>query len=476
MKQLTYCGFILASLIVLTSRGLTAELPKFIVPGHEQSMQSLERLHALHHDQAFTSCTLWDAWLPMSTVWTGPESQARNRHSLLSRRIDQQGYVSMQQHRGMAHSDGWPFPAWQQSTGKGFHFSILGEEWAVQNFRTQALQDAEGWKIEGAEVERIDPQSGLVLKATGNSITITTPLIRCGTIVAPFARIEWMAEGVSPESKASLQWLLTSDRIWPENRSVPLELPRGGMQYVNVPLYLQSSYAGLLRHYRLVIESTHNARIHLKSLITAIDNAPPDDQLVLPPSLHESFQLTGDREFLRTNVERMRTAVRYGVDEFSLAREKHVLVPWVGHEGRTGLDVQRDGSKKLKPGVGVGNNYWDLLPFGGHDALATMLAYDALRAMARLEAEIASHPEWSLPAPQPRFTADQLQLLCDQIRDDFQQRFWNPATGRFYGWIDRDGKRYDYGFTFVNLEAIYYGLASDDQARQIWIGLVANEK
>ena len=37
-----------------------------------------------------------------------------------------------------------------------------------------------------------------------------------------------------------------------------------------------------------------------------------------------------------------------------------------------------DGKKQVIPGEGIGSNYWDLLPFGGEDALATIYYYDTL--------------------------------------------------------------------------------------------------
>ena len=37
--------------------------------------------------------------------------------------------------------------------------------------------------------------------------------------------------------------------------------------------------------------------------------------------------------------------------------------------------------------------------------------------------------------------------------------FWNEDRGRFVACIDIDGAAHDYGFTFLNLEAIYYGFA-----------------
>ena len=51
------------------------------------------------------------------------------------------------------------------------------------------------------------------------------------------------------------------------------------------------------------------------------------------------------------------------------------------------------------------------------------------------------------------------------------ERFWNEKTGRFVAAIDREGVAHDYGYTFLNTEAIYHGFATDDQAKSIlaWI-------
>ncbi|MBX7207151.1 MAG: hypothetical protein K1X78_02460 [Verrucomicrobiaceae bacterium] len=72
----------------------------------------------------------------------------------------------MQQHRGLAHSEGRPFLAWQQSAGTGFHYAIADEVWAIQNFALKPLTSTDGWEITGAEVIGIDPVAGLKLKAT----------------------------------------------------------------------------------------------------------------------------------------------------------------------------------------------------------------------------------------------------------------------------------------------------------------------
>jgi hypothetical protein len=458
-------ALILAPLIALHA----ADLPQFIVPGHEAELKALNELHALHHETAFTPCTLWDGWLPQATLWASEQKRTQYRSVFLGRSIDSEGYVSMQQHRGMAHSEGWPFPAWQQSTGAGFHFSIADEVWAIQNFGLKPLANTSGWEITGAEVTGIDPVAGLKLKATGDVVSVTTPAFRCGTIVAPFVRLEWAARGLSPESKPKILWQIEGEAEWkPERHAVfPPLRDADGLRFANVPIYRQPGYAGMLTRYRLVFDQASSSSIDLKSVITAIDTRHPITSPNFVRGSTEYFVWTRDLDFLRQNIGRMRTALRYALDEFSVRREKHVHVRWVGHDGRSGLAIGSDGGKSVRPGLGVGNNYWDLLPFGGHDAYATMILFDALRHFSQLERDIIKHPDWKIPPDGQPFDAADLAQLATEICADFQKRFWNTETGRFVGWIDDESRAYDYGFTFVNLEAVHYGLASPEQARSI---------
>jgi hypothetical protein len=444
-------------------------LPKFSVPGSEDQMATLNELHLLHHSRAFSDCSLWDRWLPMSTIWASEEKRREYRASFLNRRIDAEGYVSMQQHRGMAHSEGWPFPAWQQSTGKGFHFSNHQDVWAMQIFKLKGLESAEGWGIEGGKVLGIDPAAGLRIKVTGEVLKITTPAFRCGTIVAPFATLEWAARGLSAESQPKIEWLFEGETEWKEGRHVQFKPLRGedGLTYANVPMSRHPEYAGLLTRYRICIDHAEGAEIDLKSIITAIDTRHPITNSNFVRGSCDYFAWTRDLDFLRQNIGRMRTAIGFALKEFSVREKKHVSVPWVGHDGRSGLAFDEDGQKSLRYGLGVGNNYWDLVPFGGQDALATIYLFDALRNFSELEGAISRHPEWAIPAEVQPFDPADLDRLIQEIRGDFQTRFWNPETERFNGWIDVEGEAYDYGFTFVNLEAIHYGLASPEQAKAI---------
>jgi hypothetical protein len=112
-----------------------------------------------------------------------------------------------------------------------------------------------------------------------------------------------------------------------------------------------------------------------------------------------------------------------------------------------------------------------LLPFGGRDSYSTIYQFAAVRAMEQLEVAIAAHPEWNIPAPQPEYSADRLAADLGLMRKAYGRIFWNPDKGRFTGAVDSTGKSWDYGFTFVNNEAMYYGLSTSEQDRQIvdWI-------
>ena len=179
------------------------------------------------------------------------------------------------------------------------------------------------------------------------------------------------------------------------------------------------------------------------------------------------FWWTRDLDFLRRNINRMRTAMRYLMTEHQALERKVVFTDWVGHDGRAGYRRNADGSKAHACGHGIGNNYWDLLPFGNLDCYATIHYYDALQSMLRIEREIRSHPDWQIPRGVLAFEPDLLALHAAEVRAEGNRLFWNEAAGRFVACIDADGQTHDYGFTFLNFEAVYYGFATAEHTDSI---------
>ena len=157
--------------------------------------------------------------------------------------------------------------------------------------------------------------------------------------------------------------------------------------------------------------------------------------------------------------------MRFIMREFDTRKRRCVYTTWPGHEGRSGVRYV-DGKKAIVPGEGIGSNYWDLLPFGGEDALGTIYYYDALLDLAnwRNRSRRIRSGAWP-PAPMRSIPSD-LRRHAQEVKEYGTQRFWNPQTRRF-GTVDLDGNLHDYGFTFLNNEAVYYGFATPEQARSI---------
>jgi hypothetical protein len=243
-----------------------------------------------------------------------------------------------------------------------------------------------------------------------------------------------------------------------------------GQEYrTMIPLYTHPEFGGTLTGFRIGFGNRGPAKAVIKSFHTACDTRHNINNTNYMRGCYDYFVWTGDLSFLRAEIGRMRTAIRYMNKEFSTREKNCVYTTWLGHEGRSGVRWE-DGKKTIVRGEGIGSNYWDLLPFGGEDALATIYYYDAICELADLEEAIASHPEWNIAVGADAFDPGDLRNHAEAVRDYGCERFWNPATGRF-GTVDLEGNLHDYGLTFLNNEAIYYGFAKPDQAESIraWI-------
>ncbi len=102
-------------------------------------------------------------------------------------------------------------------------------------------------------------------------------------------------------------------------------------------------------------------------------------------------------------------------------------------------------------------NYWDNWRFGYKNAYNNIYYYAALEAMAQME------ETWGNPT-----RAEELHFRRSSVRQDYNKEFWDAVKGRYIGTKDITGKAWDFGFTFLNTEAVYYGLADQDQARSIF--------
>ena len=117
------------------------------------------------------------------------------------------------------------------------------------------------------------------------------------------------------------------------------------------------------------------------------------------------------------------------------------------------LDPNNDGTAN-----GVSSNYWDALKFFGYkSAYENSLFYYSVLCMADIEryrGDIAK--------------AEYYEELSILIRQKFNETFWDSDKKRYVCNVDINGKINDYGMTVVNFYAMYYGLANEEQCKDIY--------
>jgi len=377
-----------------------------------------------------------------------------------------EGYVHTQQHEGLAHGEGWPFPTWTQAGGAGWHFSVTGLPYGPE-LGVHRTTTVTNWAVTGAESLGLDAATGWRLRLTDATATVTTPPFDVDAFVAPFIRVKLAGRGLPPEAPLSLLWTTAEGEAFAEERRVFFSaVPDDGAAHDRDVPRPPAPAGGRLTRLRLRLDGAVGAEVTLKALFTAVDSRHNVNNALYLQGCDDYARWTGDLAFLRANLPRMRLALAWAIREFRLREAGLVKTPWTGHDGRSGHDDSGPEKRRL-PGRGIGNNYWDLMPFGGEDALATIYHHDVLRRFARLERLIRAQPAWNLPGGPPAFDPDDLEALAGRLRARAGERFWNAAAGRFGACRDADGVLHDYGYTFLNNEAIYLGLATDAQARAI---------
>jgi hypothetical protein len=105
----------------------------------------------------------------------------------------------------------------------------------------------------------------------------------------------------------------------------------------------------------------------------------------------------------------------------------------------------------------IASNYWDNIPFGGKSAYENAYFYASLGAMAEIESALGN-------ADRSR----ELKEVQKAALELYNKTFWDDKAGRYIGCVDENGTVHDYGFTYVNTEAMTYGLADKAKAQRIY--------
>lgn len=109
---------------------------------------------------------------------------------------------------------------------------------------------------------------------------------------------------------------------------------------------------------------------------------------------------------------------------------------------------------------GMPSNYWDNLKMGYLEPYTNLYYYASLLAMSDL---------WKVQGDQAQSRI--YRNRAELIRKLYNETFWDDTKSRYVSTIDIHGNVWDFGLTFLNLEAAAYGLPDQTQAEAIFTWL-----
>lgn len=208
-------------------------------------------------------------------------------------------------------------------------------------------------------------------------------------------------------------------------------------------------------------------------------------------SLRLDYDFTGDVEFLKENIVNARKAMNFYMQMYDADRKLNKQSYLYGHDGEKGRPMDM---LYTKVAHSLTNGYWDIMFMPEYDFQSNVYFYKALKDLAYLESVVEKldiSPDKSLStvktAERKRgfstsaytysssdLTAianDVLSALRQETDDTTKTGFFYKGTGRFIAGYDKDGNKYDYGYTAWNMEAVVAGVANDEQAKSVmdWI-------
>jgi len=165
----------------------------------------------------------------------------------------------------------------------------------------------------------------------------------------------------------------------------------------------------------------------------------------------------GNVSWLNSNIDALRSVMNYQMSNSGLQGNTGMLT--IDCYYRPPAGQPDNNGRFFNPSIGEGeaSNYWDSWPFGYKSAYDDMYFYASVLGMKELERQMGA---WGNVA---WYTS-----MASTIKTSFNNTFWDSSKKRYIGCVDIDGQSHDYGFTFLNLEAMYYGLASQAQADDIF--------
>lgn len=378
------------------------------------------------------------------------------------------------------HSMGWPFPNASEKHSSNttyWEFNSSADSWTSNCNATISNGVLVGAASEASEV---------IFNVNGSTKLIDTAH-------APYLAFDLRMSGVTGNIKDIYVYYTTSsnaafstDKMVKVSELAPVtydysEATESYAHMIYLPMYTQSGWYNATEEktyiYGLKIEiiaedgSTLSGNFGLNYVRPYYDTRYSDNNADYISSVREYYDATGDIEFLKANLTKVRKAVGFYQQMYNQEEQLIDLSYLQGHDG--------DKSSVYK---GISNGYYDVLYTPKYDFAANMLFCAALEDAAYLE-EVAEKKNLGVSKSDATIqtagkgsgtstaayneTADTLKTLAATVKDKIQQDFWDTDKGRFFAGYDNSSNKVDYGYLMWNLEAVELGIATEAQAEQI---------
>ncbi|MBR2337132.1 MAG: hypothetical protein IKA61_04215 [Clostridia bacterium] len=400
---------------------------------------------------------------------------------------------------------GWPFPNNDTVSTSHWEFNSGNESWS-SNISASASDGLYGQTLNN-QSSNITFTSKSFSSITSKKIyTFYAPLLEFEVRIADATNIEDIYVWYTTSSSTSFS---EDKRVSvKENAFLNYDLGSATGEYNHIlylPMYAQTAWGESTSTYvkqlkiEIVLKSgtTLSGYVGLNYVRPTLDTRMSNNNSIYISSLRTAYDYTGDIEFLSSQMTRARKAYNFLMQMYDSTRMLKKESYLVGHGGAKESLSWLGNATNKSIASSISQGYWDIMYMPEYDFQSNVYFQKALVDMAYLEQVLSDNSITVNKADAKVKTATRgggystclytkhansitkmnttasNNLTAIQANLD-NGGFWNPDTGRFAAGYDPNGTLYDYGYVAWNLEAIYYGIATDDQAASI-MNWLANE-
>ena len=406
---------------------------------------------------------------------------------------------------------GWPFPNSESVGIKHWEFNSGKESW-TDNISASASGGLYG--------KTLSNQSSNIT-FTSNSFSSWSSNKIC-TFYAPLLEFEVRIDDATNIEDIYVWYTTSSATSFSEDKRVSVK-DKAFLNYdlgsctgeynhiLYLPMYAETAWGESTSIYvkQLKIEialksgKTLSGYVGLNYVRPTLDTRMSNNNSIYISSLRTAYDYTGDLDFLSEQMVKARKAYNFLMQMYDSTRKLKKESYLVGHggakEGLTGSSLFGYSATNKSIASAISQGYWDIMYMPEYDFQSNLYFQKALADMAYLEQVMidndltpnndtkalsnvktakrgggystSQYRQYYTNIAKMNTTAsNNLGAIQANLADG---GFWNPETGRFAAGYDPNGTLYDYGYVAWNLEAIYYGVATDDQASSIMTWLAS---